>query len=80
MMSEQGLFPLRRHERTLEQRAELMAWCGKVSEDVCKRLDETWPNDVLLTRCATAFGRLFAEIDRLEREKRTGPERRDVDD
>jgi hypothetical protein len=74
-MSEQGLFPIRRHEPTLEQRAELMAWCGKVSEDVHKRLDETWPNDVLLTRCATAFSRLFAEIDRLEREKRTGPER-----
>lgn len=61
---------------TIEERAALMAWCGQVSEDVHKRLDDTWPNDPLLTRCATAFGRMFAEIDRLEREARTGPRQR----
>ena len=55
---------------TIEQRAELVAWCGQVSEDVHTRLDGTWPNDPLLTRCSIAFGRLFAEIDRLEREAR----------
>jgi hypothetical protein len=57
-------------EADIEQRAELVAWCGQVSEDVHTRLDGTWPNDPLLTRCSIAFGRLFAEIDRLEREAR----------
>lgn len=60
-------------EPTIEGRAALVAWCANVSEDVHKRLDETWPNDPLLVRCSHAFKRLFAEIDRLEREARTGP-------
>lgn len=50
-----------------EERAAAMAWCAAVADDVTKRLDDTWPNDPLLTRCERAFRRLFAEVDRLER-------------
>lgn len=50
---------------TPEQRAEAMAWCAKVAEDVTTRLDDTWPNDPLLQRCERALRAMFAEIDRL---------------
>lgn len=50
-----------------EKRATELAWCVQVAEDVATRLEDTWPNDVLLNRCERAFRWFVAEIERLEK-------------